>query len=264
MGRIDSAHLDELLDWLADEVARRLRAGEATAPEGTLCDGEQPLPEVAVGAGTGELEDLPAWPAERGKIAAPDEPDAPAPVELARPEDDTLAIASTPAHAAPLLGRLAIGLLVAVLLVNIPFGAHGAALARMIPSSSTVIVHNGLLVKETDKPEVYVYQDGQFRWVTDPGVFEHYGYQWQHVQDVAPGFLAGYEVGRPLYLLAKCPGSPHIYRLENGVKHWIVDIAALEAEGHRWSDVRTIDCITLRAMPVGETIPAGRGPAPQP
>ncbi|HOG45226.1 MAG TPA: hypothetical protein PLJ35_02160 [Anaerolineae bacterium] len=169
-----------------------------------------------------------------------------------------------PAHAARLLGRLALGLLVAVLLVNIPLGAHGAALARLVPPAASLIVRDGLLVKETDKPEIYVYRGGQFHWVTDPGVFEHYGYRWQHVQDVAPGFLSGFEIGRPLYLLARCQGSPHIYRLENGSRRWIVDIAAFEAEGYQWADVTTINCARLRAMPEGETIPPGRGPAPEP
>jgi hypothetical protein len=172
--------------------------------------------------------------------------------------------AGLPSHTARFLSRLSIGLLVAVVLINIPLGLHRAALARMVPSGTSVIVRDGLLVKEEDKPDVYVYQAGQFRWITDLAVFQHYGYRWQYVQVVAPGFLASYELGSPLYLVAKCPGSPHVYRLENGTKRWIVDIPAFEAEGYRWEDVQTLDCGTLAAMPMGETIPPGRGPAPEP
>ena len=72
------------------------------------------------------------------------------------------------------------------------------------------------------------------------------------------------EIGRPLHLVAKCPESPHIYQLQDGVKHWIVDIPAFEAQGYQWTDVRTIDCYTLRKMPIGETIPPGRRPIPEP
>ena len=33
-----------------------------------------------------------------------------------------------------------------------------------------------MLVKETGKPEVYVYRGGTFHWITDLGVFARYGY----------------------------------------------------------------------------------------
>ena len=81
---------------------------------------------------------------------------------------------------------------------------------------------------------------------------------------MGPGFLAGYPLGRPLSIVAKCPDSPHIYRLENGVKRWIVDIPTFEAEGYQWSDVQFMDCYTLRTMPMGESIPPGQGSPPEP
>jgi hypothetical protein len=283
MTKMDSSRLEELLDWLADEVAARLRSGQALESGATAA----PEPPSGAGSHSPDQEDATARPGTETPAAWPapdsDEPSAEAagnsgatvdeglapvtpaeePLALQFPETAP-AMDGLPSHAAQLLSRLVIGLLIAIVLINIPLGRHDLALARMMPSSATVVIRNGLLVKEADKLEVYVYQDGKFHWVTDTVVFERHGYQWKNVQDVTPGFLADYEIGRPLYLLAKCPDSPHIYRLENGAKHWIVDIPAFEAEGYQWSDVQVIDCNTLAAMPMGETIPPGRGPAPQP
>jgi hypothetical protein len=151
-----------------------------------------------------------------------------------------------------------------VLLVNIPLNGNGTALARMVPTSVSLVIRNGLLVKATDSTDVYVYDNGQFRWITDLEAFQYFGYQWQNVHDVAPEFLAEYEIGRPISLLAKCQNSPHVYQLENGFKRWIVDIPTFEAQGFQWSDVRIMNCYDLRGMPMGETIPPGRGPAPEP
>ncbi len=261
MSKMDSTRLEELLDWLAEEVAARLRA-QAPAPAEPQSTPSAPAAPP----------DAPAWdeaPVRPG-------PDVPGSVAVVAEGEDAsldqrvetqareIPIPAAPGHAARLLSRLALGLLAAVVLVNIPLGLRGRALARLVPSRAVLVIRDGLLVREEDKPDVHVYKDGAFHWITDLEVFEHYGYRWQDVRAVEAGFLAGYESGRPLYLLAKCPGSPHIYRLENGVKRWIVDIAAFEAAGHVWEDVRTMDCYTLRNMPMGETIPAGQGPAPEP
>jgi hypothetical protein len=72
-----------------------------------------------------------------------------------------------------------------------------------------------------------------------------------------------YEKADPLLL--KCPGSLHIYLLQGGQKRWVKDIPTFEAQGYRWSDVNQyVPCDDLRAVPDGETIPPGSGPAPQP
>lgn len=260
MSKNDSARLDSLLDWLADEVAARLRAhADATpSPGGPQLQAPPPAaPRVVAAERAGSAAN------ETEKAPRPAAPPESAAQEL-RPEDALPGPPSLPSHAAQLMGRLALGLLVAVVLINIPLSRGGLALARMVPSSNPLVIRDGLLVKEADEPHVYVYGGGQFHWVTDLAAFEHLGYRWENVHEVPPGFLEGYEIGRPIYLLAKCPGSPHIYRIENGARRWIVDIATFEAEGYVWADVRTIDCYTLRSMPEGETIPPGRGPAPTP
>jgi hypothetical protein len=68
----------------------------------------------------------------------------------------------------------------------------------------------------------------------------------------------------PEPILLKCDASPHIYVLQGGQKRWIKDIATLEAQGYGWSNIAYVSCGDLRAVPDGETLPPGSGPAPQP
>jgi len=169
-----------------------------------------------------------------------------------------------PSHAARLMGRMALGLLVAIVLINIPINRHGTTLATAMPSSAALVFVDGLVVKEENAEEIYVYQDGRFRWISSLDAFEHFGFTWGDVRVVEDGFLERYEIGPPIHVLLKCQSSPHIYRLEGGEKRWIRDIAAFEAEGHVWEDVRFVSCSYLRSLPDGETIPPGVGPPPQP
>ncbi len=248
MSHSERSRIDMLFDLLADELAERL--GSRIAP----------------------LEPPPAAPASEPEAPPPPMPVAsepepsPPPIAARKPEPLHEAPPVTPGrpHAARLMGRLALGLLVVLVLVNIPFNRHGTTLATAMPDSRSLIVRNGLVVKEAGDAEIYVYQNERFRWISSLDAFEHYGFTWGDVHVVEDGFLDDFEIGPPIHVLLKCAGSPHIYRLENGFKRWIVDIETFEAEGHVWEDVRFVSCEYLRSLPDGETIPPGYGPPPQP
>ena len=167
-------------------------------------------------------------------------------------------------HTARLLGRLALGMLVLLVIINIPINRHGTTLATAMPDARALVFRDGLVVKEDDAPEIYVFQDGQFRWISSLAAFEGLGYTWPDVHVVEDGFLDDYPIGAPIHVLLKCHDSPHIFRLEAEDKRWIVDIDAFKAEGHVWEDVRFVTCQYLRSLPDGETIPPGHGPSPQP
>jgi hypothetical protein len=167
-------------------------------------------------------------------------------------------------HAASLLVRLALGVLAMVAVVNVPLNAEGTALARSIPSSASLVIRDGLVVKEESSPEFWVYRGESFHWISSLDAFHRYGYSWTDVRVVEDGFLKRYAKGRPVYLLLKCSSSPHVYRVEEGSKRWIVDLATFAAEGHKWEDVRHVDCGYLRGLPEGESIPPGRGTPPPP
>lgn len=68
----------------------------------------------------------------------------------------------------------------------------------------------------------------------------------------------------PYPLLLKCPGSPHIYLLEDGTKRWIKDIPTFEDKGFEWRDVESVPCADLSAVPDGLPIPPAAGIPPQP
>ncbi len=237
MNNQNRSRWDELIDLLAEQVAERMEAKLARA---------RAMPETP-----------PAAP--RPSMTPEPKPIAPEPEKELMPN-----LASQNARAASLMMRLALGVLLVTVLINVPFNAQGTALARSIPSSASLVIANGLLVKEESSPDVYVYRDGAFHWITSLDAFEHYGYRWQNVHIVEPGFLNAFDKGAPLYVLLKCNDSPHIYRLENGRKRWIVDIPTFTAEGYVWNDVKFVSCSYLRNLQDGDSIPPGRGSPPPP
>jgi hypothetical protein len=264
MNQNEHTWLNQLLDLLAEEVAERLRAKSSlnSAPSdlGRLAE-DAPLRPPA-----GEPRPQPPKPGSR---PAP-EPEAaivvePEPGEWeAEPKPEPLSTPPVPSHTARLLGRLALGLLALVVVINIPVSRHGTTLATAMPDRRALVVRNGLVVKEPDAPEIYVYEDGRFRWISSLTAFERRGYTWEDVHIVEEGFLEDYKIGPPIHVILKCAESPHVYRLEGEEKRWIVDIEAFEAEGYVWEDVEFVSCSYLRNLPDGETIPPDHGPPPQP
>ena len=164
-------------------------------------------------------------------------------------------------HVASLMKRLGIGIFVAVLLINIPLNTQGLALARSVPTSTSLVIRNGLLVKTATSPQVWVYRDGAFHWITSLTAFERLGYRWQNVHAVDPEVLDQLPKGRPFHVLLKC-SSPQIYLVDEEGKHWVADIQTFQAEGYDWRDVKTVPCPDLRILPDGDSIPPGRGSPP--
>ena len=259
MNERQPSRIEQMLDLLTEEIEERLARSDPD--QEAMPEDAHPLP------GEGTAKSLEA--SEAAPSPAVEEADGEAPAPLNAPaaelEPDELPPASTePSHAARLMGRLAVWLLVAIVLVNIPFSSHGTTLVTAMPDAASYVVRDGFVVKETDDQEIYVYQKGQFRWISSLDAFDHYGYTWKDVHIVPDGYLDRYEIGSPIHVLLKCAESPHIYRLEEGRKRWIRDISTFDAEGHVWDDVRFVSCHTLRGLPDGETIPADAGPPPQP
>jgi len=252
-----SSRLNLMLDLLVEEVEERIRArGESASPVGPP---GAPPPEP--------VESRLPQPTMSPPVAPPPGPqEAVAKRHPLEPEPEPESFPTSPgsSHAARLMGRLALGLLVAIVLINIPFNRHGTTLATALPDSAALVIIEGLVVKEEDDEEIYVYQNERFRWISSLEAFEHYGFTWGDVHIVPDGYLERFEIGTPLHVLLKCRDSPHIYRLEGGEKRWIRDIETFEAQGHVWEDVRFVSCGYLRGLPDGETIPPDSGPPPQP
>ena len=254
---------EQLLDLLAEGVAERLRSEPRSG------DAFRRIPRPAD-------EATPPLEAEPTRFTAPEstaqredkiEDEPTVKPEPSEPESEPIvepSLPAPPAHTARLLGRMALGLLALVIVINIPINRHGTTLATAMPDRRALVIRDGLVVKEDDGPEIYVYDDGAFRWISSLKAFEMRGYTWKDVHVVEDGFLEDYEIGPPIHVILKCPDSPHIYRVEGEEKRWIVDIEAFEAEGYVWEDVRIVSCALLRQLPDGETIPPGQGPPPRP
>jgi hypothetical protein len=150
-----------------------------------------------------------------------------------------------------------------VVLVNVPVNRYGTSLARIMPDTASLVIRDGLVLKGSG-PEVYVLESNRLRWISSLEAFEFFGYRWEQVRIVDDRFLDQFADGRPIHVLMKCQGSPHIYALENGQKRWIRDIPTLESEGYVWEDVMSVTCQYLRNLPDGPPIPEDAGPPPQP
>jgi hypothetical protein len=275
--------LDQLLELLTEEVADRLR-GERSLGEEQAFAPQAPSRDVprersrAAGPmpATGAVVDEESVGAEADHVGprtpedTPSRDDADGPLEEGSDSDpraserDAEPPAPPTSHTARFLGRLALGLLVLIVVINIPFNRHGTTLATAMPDRRALVIRDGLVVTEEDDPEIYVYQDGQFRWISSLKAFEMKGYTWRDVHVVEDGFLEPYEIGPPIHVIVKCHDSPHVYRIEEERKRWIVDIEAFEEAGYVWEDVEFVSCEYLRGMPDGETVPPGQGPPPQP
>lgn len=262
------SRLDELLDLLADEVAARLRARTNGEPNAEPAPSEPPPPE--------DLKTETISPAE--PIAEPETATSSAPQTDSAPIEQTAEPAPSEAvtqiHTGPialptsnntlLLKRFALLVFALVVLINIPLNAQGVALARVFPNSASLSLEDGLLVKESDSPDVYVYWKNAFHWVTSLEAFQYYRYRWQDVHIVEPGYLTHYPKGDPIYLLYKCDASPHVFAYDGKQRHWIIDIPSFVAQGFVWDQVQIVDCPYLRNLPDGESIPPGHGTPPPP
>ncbi len=259
--------LDLLLDALAERQRQRgLAAGQ---PVATASDAPGPAPEESAEAtrhgvapegvlaepvlSQGPGDEEPLLVATEAEPAATPVPDALEDVPASRPSIGM----------DRLLRRMLIGLLIAVVAINIPVAAHGVSLARILPDTAALVIRDGLVLKGSGD-RIYMLQDEQLRWITSLDAFDHLGLTWEDVHVVDDAFLARFEVGRPIDILLKCDGSPHIYVLREGTKHWIKDIATFTAEGYVWEDVTFVSCSYLRGVPDGAPIPPDAGPPPHP
>jgi hypothetical protein len=274
---------DQILDLLLDALLERQAARERQdRPVPISSKTTKPLdrtPEAITPPSSLSMQaDMSAEPVPTAEKAGAEEPltppqpskPAPPPAEKevpqeSKPSEEDL----TPPPPPPLpsinlgrtLGRLLLSLAILVVLVNVPVNRYGTSLARIMPDSASLVIRDGLVLKGSG-PEIYVLQDNKLRWISSLEAFDFFGYQWDQVHIVDDSFLEEFEKGRPIHVLLKCQGSPHIYALENGKKRWIKDIPTFEAEGYVWDDVKFVTCDYLRRLPDGTPIPEDAGPPP--
>mgnify|MGYP001064588126 CR=1 FL=1 len=247
---------EQLLDLLLDALAKRQQAREQSAASRPALadDGQATMPAPS----TPPLNRVQPEPAAAPAVPAMEPVTPPAPGEpgwVPPARVPTIGLGRT-------VWRTLLAILLLAVLFNIPINRYGVSLARILPDAEALVIRDGLLLKGSG-PEVYVLQDNRLRWISSLEAFNRLGYKWDSVHVVDEAFLAQFEMGQPQYVLLKCDGSPHIYRMEGEHKRWIKDIATFEAEGHVWDDVRIVDCGYLDAIPDGLPIPEDAGAPPR-
>lgn len=257
--------LDLLLDALLERQAARQACPERSRraqPKVITAPSPAPEPTAEPSAPKPTAEKL----AVEARRPSP-KPPAPEPVPTREPRPGEEG--RTPSPPLPsinlgrTLGRLLLVLVVLVVLINVPINRYGTSLARIMPDTAALVIRDGLVVKGSGT-DIYVLEDNKLRWISSLKAFEFFGYRWEQVHVVDDSFLEQFEEGRPIRVLLKCEGSPHIYALEKGQKRWIKDISTFEAEGYVWEEVKFVSCEYLRSLPDGPPIPEDAGPPPQP
>ncbi|MBL8057541.1 MAG: hypothetical protein JNK29_12615 [Anaerolineales bacterium] len=218
-----------------------------------------PAPQIEAPPPSVPPAERPYRPAGGGRPAlAPDEagltPLTPAEAaELAEYE----ALAAQPISGAGLrrvLPGLALILLVIAALANLPL-VNGRALLRPPAGQAPQALYEGLLLKGSGDA-IYVIDGGRRRLISSADAFQHYGYRWEAVTEVADAYLRQIPEGQPLHVLLRCAASADLYLLQGGEKRWVSDPAALAAAGYSLeTDVRTIPCSRLRAISDGLPFP---------
>ncbi len=192
------------------------------------------------------------------------EPSAPEPIAEKPAEESRTSPPPLPSiNLGRTLGRLLLVLVALVVVINVPITRYGTSLARIMPDTASLVIRDGLVLKGSGT-DIYVLEDDKLRWISSLEAFEFFDYRWEQVHIVEDSFLEQFEPGRPVHVLLKCEGSPHIYALENGQKRWIKDIPTFEAQGYLWEDLKSVSCDYLRSLPDGPPIPEDAGPPPQP
>jgi hypothetical protein len=151
----ERTRLNELLDVLADAVAERLRIRQelqspANADKAQGEELAQAPGDLAVRADD-NLRDVAPGPEPPIPLVEANPPETVEPAvdggSTEVPIEESSVLRAARMHAARSLLRLALGLLVLIVLINIPFNRHGTALARALPGSSALVMRDGLIVK---------------------------------------------------------------------------------------------------------------------
>jgi len=236
---------EQILDLLLDALSERQAARQASPP---------PAPQL--------IAEKPAVEARRPSPKPPAAEPVPTPEPRPGEEDGTPPSPLPSINLSRTLGRLLLVLVALVVLINVPLNRYGTSLARIMPDTASLVIRDGLVLKGSGS-DIYVLQDDKLRWISSLDAFEFFGYRWEQVHVVDDSFLEQFEPGRPIHVLLKCQGSPHIYALENGQKRWIKDIPTFDTEGYVWEDVQSVTCDYLHSFPDGPPIPEDAGPPPQ-
>lgn len=134
---------------------------------------------------------------------------------------------------------------------------------------------DGTMVREENKPEVYVVANGQKKHILDPVSFTNLGYNWNNVVVVPANSLGIFKNASPMNsnsthpegALIRVEGTPTVYVVEGAKKIPISDIQLFNARKYDWNKVLVVKpaqaakfgISTQLAYPDGSLIKSGSG-----
>jgi hypothetical protein len=156
-----------------------------------------------------------------------------------------------------ILSRIALILLVAVLLVNIPISSWGDSLLQLMPQDATPVALRDGMVLENNQGDRYLLHNNGLRHFSSPEAYRRYTRRHgQQVQPVADRIIDGYNHGPPIYHLVQCEAEAVVYALANGEKRPFAPQPGplLPYSAAAWDQIELIDCQQLEALPTGQLI----------
>jgi hypothetical protein len=107
------------------------------------------------------------------------------------------------------------------------------------------------VVREWNRPEVYVVYGGAKFWIPDPPTLFALGFDWSHVGVIPPGGTAKLPTVPIDGTLLKEQHDPKIYVVESGQLRWVTSPAAMDGRCLPWRHVRIVPDNSLAALPHG-------------
>jgi hypothetical protein len=122
------------------------------------------------------------------------------------------------------------------------------------------------LIKQRNRPEVYVVEGGKRHWIPDPETLAS-RWSWDDVQALPDSEVTDVPLGDPIASIVHpgtwpdgslmiAPPAPEVYVVLGGERHWIPDPQTLFAKGWDWNLVETVSSSVLNAIPRGADEPS--------
>lgn len=110
-------------------------------------------------------------------------------------------------------------------------------------------VADGTLLREANTDSVHVVYGGARYWIVSPAEFQASGFDWNEVQVVPDGALAGIPIVPSHGTLVRERDRAEVYVVYGGAKFWVPSPEEFEALGHDWNRVYQVPQGSLALIP---------------
>jgi hypothetical protein len=114
---------------------------------------------------------------------------------------------------------------------------------------------DGVLVRESGRPEVYVVYGGAKFWIPDPPTLFRLGFNWSQVRIIPAGGSTSQLRTMPIGgTLIKEEHDPKVYLVDNGALRWVTSPTVMSNRCLPWRHVRTVPDGSLTNLPRGSDL----------